>query len=223
MSRETYGEELFFASLRRQVRLVTILDAAEKSGLTPLPILQLHTLAFLANTLAPVWDFEPVDGKVLKRRGGPFYPRLQTDLDLLVGQGIALISNINYIKDEKGKWRLDGKYRLNRKFADRIMDGIREFSEEHRLIRFIEELTMAFSLLPEENIDGAMEQDAIYGDKNVDIDNVIDFDEWKKENFTLNVTKAFEEIAQKQSSKLLPGEKIQLYVDHLARRLHADG
>lgn len=78
MSRENYAEHHFFASLRRQIRLVLLLDAAEKTGLTPLPILQLHTLAFLANILAPVWDFEPIDGKLLKRRGGPFYPRLQT-------------------------------------------------------------------------------------------------------------------------------------------------
>jgi len=202
---------------------VLILDAAEKTGLTPLPILQLHAFAFLANILSPVWDFEPIDGKLLKRRGGPFYPRLQMDLDRLVGQGIAIISNISYIRDESGSWRLDGKYRLNRKLGDRILDSIRAFHDEHPLIRFIEELSMAFSLLQEEKIDHAMEQDATYGDRNIDIDNIIDFDEWKKENFSLNVTKAFEEIAKKQSSKLLPAEKIQLYVDHLARRLHARG
>lgn len=223
MSRENYTEDIFFASTRRQVRLILILDAAEKTGLTPLPILQLHTLAFLANILSPTWDFEPIEGKLLKRRGGPFYPRLQTDLDRLVGQGIALISNITYIKNETERWRLDGKYRLNRKYADRILDSIREFPDEGRLIRFIEELTMAFSLLPEESIDRAMNQDATYGDQNVDIDYVIDFDEWKNENFSLNVTKKFEEIAQKQSLRLLPAERIQLYLDHLARRLHANG
>jgi len=33
MSRENYSEDIFLASLRRQVRLVLILDAAEKTGL----------------------------------------------------------------------------------------------------------------------------------------------------------------------------------------------
>ena len=121
MSLENYAEDQFLARLRRQVRIVLILDAAEKTGLTPLPILQLHTLAFLSNILAPVWDLEPIDGKLLKRHGGPFYARLQADLNRLVGQGIALISNINYIKDAKERWRFNGKYKLNRHFAERIL------------------------------------------------------------------------------------------------------
>ena len=223
MSRENYSENKWLASLRRQVRLVLLLDAAEKTGLTPVPIIQLHTLAYLSNVLAPVWDFEPMDGKLLKRLTGPFYPRLQIDLDRLVGLGVVFISNINYMKDEKGRWRLDGRYRLNRNFAECILDSIRSFPEEHRLILFIEELTMAFSMLPEKNIDNAMRQDAIYGDTNVDIDSVIDFDEWRKENFSLNVTKAFEEFVLKESNKLLPAEKTHLYVDHLARKLYACG
>ena len=60
-------------SLRRQVRLLVLLRAAEAAGLAPLRILRLHAFAYLSNVLAPVWDLRALDGKVLKRRGGPFY------------------------------------------------------------------------------------------------------------------------------------------------------
>jgi hypothetical protein len=61
-----------FASLRRRVRVVTLLEAAEAAGLVPLGILRLHAFAYLSNVLAPVWDMPALDGKVLKRRGGPW-------------------------------------------------------------------------------------------------------------------------------------------------------
>ncbi len=67
-------------SLRRRVRLVVLLDAAEAAGLVPIKILRFHAFAYLSNVLAPVWDLSVFDGKGFKRRGGPFYPALQRDL-----------------------------------------------------------------------------------------------------------------------------------------------
>ena len=78
--------------LNRRIRLILLLDAAESAGLTPLPILHLHTFAYMSNVLSPVWDVPVLEGKVLKRRGNPFYTSLQYDLDRLVGMGVVLIS-----------------------------------------------------------------------------------------------------------------------------------
>src|ERR1700687_2575811 len=77
--------------LQRRIRLLVLLSAAERAGLVPLRILRLHSFAYLSNVLAPVWDMPALDGKVLKRHGGPFYPALQRDLDRLVGMGRVLI------------------------------------------------------------------------------------------------------------------------------------
>src|SRR2546422_4375809 len=72
-----------FRSLRRHARLIALLHAAEGAGLVPLRITRLHSFAYLSNVLAPVWDMAALDGKILKRRGGPFYPNMQRDLDRL--------------------------------------------------------------------------------------------------------------------------------------------
>lgn len=223
MSHDNYNEDFELGSIKRQIRLIQILDASEKAGLTPLPILHLHILAFLSNTLSPVWEFSPLDGKVLKRQEGPFYPKLQADMDKLVGQGVAIVSGITHVKNEAGRWRLEGKYRLNHEFADKILIAILKFPDEIDVSLFLEELTMAFSILSDEEISLSMTEDATYGDKNIDTGNVIDFDEWKKENFSLNAAIEFGNIAQEQSMKLQPSEKIHFYMHHLSRRIYAHG
>ena len=81
------------ADVERKIRLIVLLSAAENAGLYPTPIRQLHVLAYLANVLAPVWNMPVLDGKLLKKKGGPFYPALQQDLDRLVGTGVVFISN----------------------------------------------------------------------------------------------------------------------------------
>ena len=115
-------------ALRRRVRLVMLLDSAEAAGLVPIKILRLHAFAYLSNVLAPVWDMPVLDGKVLKRRSGLFYPALQQDLDRLVGMGVATISGVGHVQDEDKRWRLEGAYRLHRPFADPILDALSHFT-----------------------------------------------------------------------------------------------
>src|SRR5260221_11854995 len=107
--------------LRRRIRIITLLAAAEQAGLAPMPISKFHTFAYLSNVLSPVWEMLPLDGKVLKRGLGPFYPILQRDLDRLVGIGIVLISHVAHVFGEDRHWRLEGSYQLNRTFSDRII------------------------------------------------------------------------------------------------------
>lgn len=208
-----------FVSLRQQLRLIVLLDAAENAGLIPLSILRLHGFAYLANVLAPVWDMPVQDGKVLKRYGGPFYPALQKSLDRLVGAGLAIISDLGYNRDESGRWRLEGSYALDRDKADKILSYIQQFEEERRVADFIQELAYAISALSDEELDQAMTEDATYSDPLVDFGNVVDFAEWRRLNYTANA--AFE------LGKLLPdhdqatsGEKLHFYIRHLRTRLH---
>jgi hypothetical protein len=205
--------------LQRQVRLVVLLDAAENACLAPLPILRLHTLAYLSNVLAPVWDMLPLDGKVLKRHGGPFYPVLQRDLDRLVGTGVVIISGLAHVRDEEERWRLEGKYRLNRKFADRILNYLARFAEESRLRNFLYELAFALSALSNEDLDRAMTEDATYSDPIVDIGNVVDFAEWQQRNYSANAARYFDSLLP-GGARATPGEKLHLYVRHLHTRIH---
>lgn len=206
-------------SIRRQLRLIVLLDAAERAGLVPISILRLHTFAYLANVLAPVWDMPVQDGKVLKRRGGPFYPSLQEDLDRLVGMGVATISKLGYSLDKSGRWRLEGSYQLHRAFADRILDRAQDFEDEVLSMSFIRELGYAISALSDEDLDRVMVEDATYSDPFIDEGNIVDFAEWQNQNFSAN--------AAVELGQLLPnhpeataGEKLHFYVRHLRTRLH---
>lgn len=207
-----------FGSAERRVRIVTILDAAERAGLVPIRITQLHAAAYLSNVLAPVWQLVPLDGKLLKRRGGPFYPEIQYELDRMVGQGVVRISGVSHVLDELSGWRLEGSYRLNHHFADRIVRKIDSFQDEYETATSIRELLFALAALADDELDQAISQDATYMDPSVDVGSVIDFDEWAHDNFSANAAAYFANFTDARRLTT-PGEKVHLYVSHLKGRL----
>lgn len=206
--------------LRRRIRLVLLLDAAENAGLTPLPILHLHTFAYMANVLSSVWDVPVIEGKVLKRRGNPFYASLQQDLDRLVGIGVVLVSNISHVLDEDQRWRLEGHYRLHRPFANRILRSIKAFEHDHELMRFIQELAYALSSLSGDDVERATTEDATYADPIIDVGNVVDFAEWDAMNYSANAARHFEKLLP-GGARATRGEMVHLYVRHLNGRLQS--
>ena len=208
-----------FRSLRRFVRLVVLLDAAEAAGLVPLDILRLHVFAYLPNVLAPVWDLPALDGAVLKRRGAPFYPTLQHDLDRLVGLGMATIVGIGHAQDDAGHWRLEGSYRLNCGMAEDVLALLETYDEERRVAAFIHELAYALSALSDQDLDRAVHEDATYADPVVGVGNVIDFAEWRELNYSANAARYFDRLIPGGADST-PGEQIHLYVRHLHRRLY---
>jgi len=212
------SEELL-ASLRRRIRLIMLLHASEQSGLAPIGIIQFHSLAYLSNVLAPVWELRPLDGKVMKRRGGPFYPVLQHDLDQLVARGIVLITNLGYERDDDGRWRLDGAFHLNFAFANAIISQYKNYEAENRLATFIQELAFAFSALSEEDLRHIASEDATYSDQLTAFGNVVDFGEWRRLNYSANAANYFNNLLP---GGTLPtsGEKLHLYARHLHRRLY---
>ncbi len=213
------NDEERWASLRRRIRLLMLLEASEFAGLAPIGIIQLHTLAYLSNVLAPVWKLAPLDGKVMKRRGAPFYPVLQHDLDELVAHGLALTTNLGYARDIDDRWRLDGDFCLNHKFADAVIEQYRSFYVESRLAAFVEELVYAFSALSEEDLKLVALEDAAYAYKLISFGNVVDFGEWRSLNYSTNAANYFKYVLPGGSSPTL-GEKLHLYARHLYGRLH---
>ncbi len=207
-----------FLSLRRRVRLVVLLDAAETAGLVPIPILRLHAFAYLSNVLAPVWNLSALDVKVFKRRGGPFYPALQRDLDRLVGMGVVKITGLGHARDDDGRWRLEGSYRLNHELAVPMLRQLNTYEEEVRLVSFVQELAYALSALSDDDLDLAFSEDATYSNPLVSFDNVVDFDE-RLSNYSANAAQYFDRLIP-GGGRATPGEKLHLYVRHLHRRIH---
>ena len=213
----TQEDEERWASLRRRVRLIMLLHASESAGLAPIGIIQLHSLAYLSNVLAPVWELKPLDGKVIKRQGGPFYPVLQHDLDRLISQGLVLIINLGYRRNYDDRWRLDGNFCLNYRFADPIVKQY--YKAENHMATFISELAYAFSALSEEDLQSVVSEDATYADQLTAFGNVVDFGEWRTLNYSANAANYFNRLLPGGALPTL-GEKLHLYARHLHWRLH---
>lgn len=210
-----YGEEEL--ALRRQLRVLVLLEAAADAGLEPVPLLVLHNLAYLSNALAPVWNLHPFDGAVLKRRGSPYYPTLQWDVDRMVGHGLLHVRDVRYVQED-GRWRIDSSYSLNYELAHRVLTTMREVGFEPGLSTFCTTLAQAFSALPQEQLGYLLSEDAAYGNPAVDVSNVVNLAENHAVNFAANAAGAF-----RPDVALTAGERVHMYVNHLHTRLVRHG
>ena len=202
------------ADLGRRVWLLLLLDGAERAGIAPLPEMRLHRLVFLANVLAPVYDLPVEDGKVVKYRRGPFYPDVQWDLDRLAVSGLADISEIRHIEDEHGWW-FSAKYGLRKQGMRLVGEALRR-PEMAALHRFHCELLAAYSSLPDEAQPGAALVDATYAAPDQNLDDVIDFAEWRDRNASVNTTGLFVNSLP-AGLALNERERLHLYMHYLGR------
>jgi hypothetical protein len=209
-------------SMQRRLRILSLVDAAEKALLAPLSMRMLHLMAYLSNVLAPVWDMPVLDGKLLKKGEGPFYPVLQGDADSLVGHGLLIQSQLEYVLNADKQWRLQGAYTLNHQLTDGILEQLRSFPEERAMDAFCTEVAYSLSVLASEQLHEFSTADATYADPQIDFGSVVDFAEWSKRNYA---TRAAEQLGEllPSGSTTTPGEKIHSYVRHLSRRLYARG
>lgn len=159
-----------------------------------------------------------MDGKILKRNGGPFYPALQGQLDRLVGRGLLTIHDLSHVLDEDGKWRLEGSYRSNRLFTQPVLESMSRFPDERRTMIFIQELTFAAVSLSTSEIDKSADLDATYSDPLITIGNVVDFAEWRDRNYSARVAEYFEHVLP-SGKRTSAAEKLHVYVRHLHQRL----
>ena len=195
-------------------RVLALLSSLARSGLVPSPARAVHEVAYLANVLAPVFDLPPMDAKLLKRKGGPYYPELQQSLDSLVGRSIVDALSLTYIRDEEeGRYRVQAMYRLRREHVATALVRFRELraAEAH----FLDELAAAYAGLSDVTLGRAAQWDASYANTDVDVNNVIDFGEWTSvaRNFSRNAAMTFA-----PERGLLPAERLYLYLDFLDQK-----
>lgn len=207
-----------YDSLRRKVRIILLLHGAEQAGIAPIRLRRLHTYAYLSNVLAPVWDTRVFDGQLLKRRGGPFYPALQRDLDRLVGMGLVLITDIRHVIDDDNQWKLDGACFLNRELAGDAMTAIRSFPQELDNQSFLLEVAYSVSALKDNALDLLPGQDPTYSDSSVGYKNVVDFDNWRKLNYSANAARHFASVLENATR----GELLHLYARQLVRMINGE-
>jgi hypothetical protein len=204
-------------ALSDRLRLIQLLDACEAADIAPVPVMRLHALAFLANVLAPIWSVQSYDGKILKRRGGPFYPELQKQLDRLVGLGFVTVSGVKHV-EEDGRWRLDGSFALNINTTECILEMAKIFASERGAIEFLRRLAFAASRL-REPVENLVLFDATWSDRRTGIGDVIDFSEWKAANYSAFAAQTFERVAP-AGPNVGRGDKLPLYMRFLERKAH---
>ena len=220
--------------LKQRCRLLLLLDAAEQIGIAPLPSAQLHSFAYLADVLSPVWELIPFDGKIYKSEGGPHYPDLQQELDILVVQGLVQVSDLHYeVIEDQGGARISGSYGLDfsSQHLEKIFVALGARSSEGAIESadcsvhaYLVELAGALASLPNDQIESATCVDLTYG-INAELHNVVDFARWEDDEWQANPSWQAAERFQAflpAKSKILPGEKLYLYAAYLGRAMNED-
>jgi hypothetical protein len=206
--------------LRRQLRLMALLAAAQECGLSPVSARQLHTLAYLADALAPVWRLDILDAHLLKRKEGPLSPAVQRDIDSLVGIGVIVPSSVTHVEDSEGRWRLDADYELNEEFASGVFEAVTVFELQRNRFTFAREVVFAASGLADQIQDIAA-IDLTYGDVLVGTGGVVNIAPDDDElNATSVIALRFGELMAHETS-LTSAEKIHMYVQELYKRIES--
>ncbi|HSD16069.1 MAG TPA: hypothetical protein VLC71_02260 [Thermomonas sp.] len=201
---------------RRQIILVGLFDALDRAGVRPVSPTLLHSLWYLSNALAPAWALEPFDAAVLKTSRQPYFPMLQRDLDALVGMGMLKVSGLVMSDGNKG---LQGQFVLHREFATPVLDVMESIVEEADLLEFLSEVVQALNRLGEDDQRFGMTADATYGDPRIDVGNVVDLGEWIENGAMTKTAEVLAHIGALAGRELLPAERMDIYLDHLGRRL----
>jgi len=123
--------------------LLSLLEAADRIGIAPLSMGRLHRLVYLANAMAPVYDLLTPDGYILKYKRGPFFAKVQWDIDRLSVQGLAKAANLVRKRDELGWW-FDADYSLTKAGRDAV-DFAVQLEEMARKQAFLREVVRAFA------------------------------------------------------------------------------
>lgn len=195
------------------------MDAAERSGITPLPSAQIHQLAFYANGLTPVYELELRGPELLRLQDGPFYPDVQWDLDRMAGLGLLELASVKYTFGSQGAW-LSAAYQLSghgRVACKRAIVGPRA----QRTLQYFMEIVDAYTRIGFDTTRArAIWKDPTYGDPELvelALINLADPDQ--------NATAWTAEIFQSFTSSIIPlspREKLHLYFQYL-RRLSGGG
>lgn len=190
--------------------LVCVAEAG-KMGLTPIVSSKLHTFLYLANTLAELFGLSSVRGRILKHGSSPFFPDIQRLIDYLAFSGVLSINKVDY----GPKGYLSAHYSLG-KSGREIYDSLLTHSDDaRRTANLFRELIPACSnqVLAMRSDIGPI--DANYGNDAVQEGEIVDFDEWSRDNNNMKLTNYLvDEIKALRPNKERDG--VRLYCNYLS-------
>ena len=201
-------------ALYRRAWILAMLDCAEKFGVTPLSRDELHTLAFLGDALAPVYELTAPDKSVLKSADGPFFPAVQWDVDRLAAQGLI---DREVAGDATGEatysCSASGQAVARRLSGSPLVD---------EATGYLHELIAAFGSIGVGERSSISRADATYASRETP-GTVLDFGDWEQpseRNYSFRTTRSFESL-NARGSPFSPRERMHLYVRYLIRAREA--
>lgn len=209
---------LIDSDYRIAARVLQIMAALERAGATPISNRDLHSVAYLANVLSPLWEVEPLETSVLKDRDGPRSSAFEHEIDLCIGRGLLVVETLR--PDPENPARLDATYRLRAKAARPVLDRISALPDEHSVENFLNELAFAIVEIKPDLWDDAAAQDASWSNPAVQEGRIVDFGEHSSRaavNPSYNAAQAFQRFAP-EGIRLDRAEKLLMYVRLLKRR-----
>jgi hypothetical protein len=204
------------ARVLSQLRVLTVLDAANRAGISPMTASHLHGTVYMSNALSPVWDLAPLTPKLLKFFGGPYDPDLQHNIDLLVGRGMVLAREVHYEEHDRDGWRVEASYSLNENLARKVLSAAAHFPDETYAAQFVLELCLALSALPEEILDRAFTLDATYSSLASSPNSIVSLAGSDQSNRSARAARSIGE-AVTPTAPMNPAEEVHLYLRHLYR------
>lgn len=205
------------AELRRSIRLLSILQSAHDTGLNPVPGAAVHTIAYLADALSPVWNLPILDGHVLKQQARPNFPALQRDLDVLVGRGMVEVHDLSISARAGGPVPISASFSLT-SLAAVPFAQISASQYFERQLDFVREVTFAAAALGPRGLEGIGTVDASYADPFADVGSVIELGESSTSGrTTAAVAQRFRALAP--DADLTDAQLIHLYLRHLYSRM----
>jgi hypothetical protein len=206
-------------SLMTRARLVQIMAALERNGATPIPSRSLHSFAFFANVLSPIWDLTPLDGSVLKQKSGPFYPALQREIDYLIGRSVLTVVSLKSMDHGEASF-IEPSLRLSKANAQSVLEVVDALPDEQMTGRFLDQLAAAFvEITPDERADAAT-LDAAYSDPAVASGRIVDFAEWVEPTFGNPAWSTAQAFQQYMPNKMIlnRAEKLAMYMRLIKKR-----
>lgn len=202
--------------VRGLIRLLVIVESAERVGLPPVSARLIHTIAYLSNALSPIWDLAPQSPGVLKLLGGPYDPHLQHDLDRLVGRGLLLIHRPNFRFSSENGWRLNADYELHEMFSRPVLNSLDSFPDEIEARAVVHEVCLALAAVSPSELDRLIQFDVAYGDPAVSPNSVVQLAEADGSNASSRMAGRFSDLSPRGDGTS-PAEEAHLYIRHLLR------
>jgi len=140
--------------------ILMLLEGAERNGISPVPMEQLHRYIYLANVLSPVCNLIMPESYTLKHMRGPYFPRAQWDIGRLILQDFIESKSFKPFSDDDGYW-LAADFRITKRgvlFVKRLTN----YSYFQDQANYLREFMSACSLIPSAQINSVTKFDFHY-------------------------------------------------------------